>query len=298
MEGNVRGIVVGYDGSPGAEVALMWAAASAKRQGRPLTVLHSGEPAAFPVEPAYSAERLAEELADESQGILKAGVERATTVLDPSDVSAVSAQQSPAAALVEASEKADFVVTGCRGRGRLAAGLLGSVSYAVTAHARCPAVVVRGEKPAHPDAEHKVLVGVDDSLHSQRALEVAADIASRAGASLHVVRVGHLISPEGWAYAESEKGGTRHSRSVTDEAQQTLDNARARVAAAHPDLPVETEVLYGDPGEVMSGLGTTAGLIVMGSRGRGGFAGLLLGSVSHKVIHEAECPVMVVRAEQ
>jgi nucleotide-binding universal stress UspA family protein len=298
MEGNVRGIVVGYDGSPGADVALMWAAASAKRQRLPLTVLHSGEPAAFPVEPAYSAERLAEELADESQGILRAGIERATTVLDPSDVSGVSAQQSPAAALVEASEKADFIVTGSRGRGRFTGGLLGSVSYAVTAHARCPAVVVRGENPAHPDAEHKVLVGVDDSVPSQRALEAAANIASRAGARLHIVRVGHLRSPEGWAYAESVKGGTPHSRSVTDEVQQTLDHARAQVAAAHPDLPVETEVLYGDPGEVMSGLGAAAGLIVVGSRGRGGFAGLLLGSVSHKVIHEAECPVMVVRADE
>lgn len=295
MEGNVRGIVVGYDGSPGAETALMWAANAAKRQGLPLTVLHSGEPAAFPVEPAYSAERLAEELADESQGILQAGVEHASTVLERSEISAVSVDLTPSAGLVEASEKADFVVTGCRGRGRVAGGLLGSVSYAVTAHARCPAIVVRGEAPAHPDADHKVIIGVDDSLSSQRALEVAAGIAARSGASLHIVRVGHLLSPEGWAYAESEKGGTRHSRSVTDEAQRTLDTARELVSEAHPEVPFETEILYGDPGDVLTTLGAHAGLIIVGSRGRGGFAGLLLGSVSHKVIHNAECPVMVVR---
>ncbi len=296
MEGKARGVVVGYDGSPGAEVALEWAAAAAKRQGLPLTVLHSGEAAAFPVEPAYSAERLAEELAEESQGILEAGIQRATKMLDRSDVNAVSAEKSPAAALVEASETADLVVTGCRGRGRFTGGLLGSVSYAVTAHAHCPAVVVRGETPPHPDADHKVVVGIDDSEPSQRALDLAADMAARAGARLHVVRVGHLISPEGWAYAESVKGGTRHSRSVTEEAQETLDRARERVSRAQPDLTVETEVLYGNPGEVLSDLGARAGLIVVGSRGRGGFAGLLLGSVSHKVIHEAECPVMVVRA--
>ena len=295
MEGNVRGIVVGYDGSPGAETALLWAANAAKRQGLLLTVLHSGEPAAFPVEPAYSAERLAEEMADESQGILVAGIERASAVLDRSEISSVSSELSPSAALVEASEKADFVVTGSRGRGRVAGGLLGSVSYAVTAHARCPAIVVRGETPIHPGPDHKVVVGVDDSLPSQRALELAADIAARAGARLHVVSVGRLISPEGWAYAETQKGGTPHSRSVTEESQQMLDNARERVERAHPDLPLETEVLYGDPGDVLTDLGATAGLIAVGSRGRGGFSGLLLGSVSHKVISRAECPVMVVR---
>ncbi|SES45864.1 Nucleotide-binding universal stress protein, UspA family [Pedococcus cremeus] len=295
MEGNVRGIVVGYDASPGSETALMWAADAAKRQGRPLTVLHSGEPAAFPVEPAYSAERLAEDLAEVSHGILQDGVDKAATVLDRSEISAVSVDLTPAAALVEASEKADFVVTGSRGRGRVAGGLLGSVSYAVTAHARCPAIVVRGETPVHPDADHKVVIGVDDSLPSQRALEVAADVAARSGAGLHVVRVGHLVSAPGWAYAESEKGGTRHSRSVTDEAQRTLDAAKEQVSRSHPDLPLETEILYGDPGDVLTTLGAKAGLIVVGSRGRGGFAGLLLGSVSHKVIHRAECPVMVVR---
>ena len=58
---------------------------------------------------------------------------------------------------------------------------------------------------------------------------------------------------------------------------------------------MSTEVLYGDPGQSLAGLGATAGLVVVGSRGHGGFAGMLLGSVSHRIIHDATCPVMVVR---
>jgi nucleotide-binding universal stress UspA family protein len=82
---------------------------------------------------------------------------------------------------------------------------------------------------------------------------------------------------------------------VRQAAEETLQRAEAHVRAAHPELALETEVLYGEPGHVLGELAQRAGLVVVGSRGRGGFAGLLLGSVSHTVIHEAPCPVMVVR---
>jgi nucleotide-binding universal stress UspA family protein len=103
-----------------------------------------------------------------------------------------------------------------------------------------------------------------------------------------------MHSPESWAFFETSSAGSDHTHAVRAGAEATVLRAKERVEQSHPELEVETDVLFGHPGHVMAQLGTTAGLIVLGSRGRGGFAGLLLGSVSHAVIHEADCPVMVV----
>lgn len=290
-----RAVVVGFDGSSGSEAALDWAAQTARRQGRPLTVLHVSDLAAIPVGTGYVPDIQSDTLAEAATATLDQGVDRAAAVLDRSRITGTSVIGSPAAELVAASEGAALVVTGSRGRGRLASGLLGSVSYAVTAHAKCPAVVVRGRDAAYPDGTHEVVVGVDDSEHSERALDVAADIAQATGASLHIVRVEPLHAPDSWASVETRHAGSDHTHAQRAEAEATLERAEKQARAAYPELPIETEVLYGDAGHALAPLGDRAGLLVVGSRGRGGFSGLLLGSVSHTAIHEALCPVMVVR---
>ncbi len=295
MDTAARGIVVGYNGSPGSEVALDWAAAAAQRQDKPLTIVCCVDVAAVPIEPVYTIEHLPEVDRQAVQAIVDTGVERAGALVDPARISSIITVGSPAAALVLASDTADLVVTGSRGRGRLAAGLLGSVSYAVTAHATCPVVVVRGDSAIHPDAEHAVIVGVDGSDASRRAVDLAAEIAATSGASLVIAGIGHLRSPEGWAYVEDQAAGTEHSHAVRQAMDEAVAAAEQRVRDDHGDLKVETDVLFGDPGHVLGELGLNAGVVVVGSRGRGGFAGLLLGSVSHTVIHEAPCPVVVVR---
>lgn len=293
-----KGIVVGYDDSPSSVAALEWAAAMAGRWGTTLTVLHSADLAAAPIEPAYDIARLPEAVGETGREMLDEGVARARTLMaDAGQVVGLLAVGSPAAELVHASKDADLVVTGSRGRGVLAAGLLGSVAFAVTAHAECPAVVVRAERSAHPDRHHPVVVGIDASHPSERALDHAAEIAAISGATLHIVHVAHgSVSPEAQAYVESANAGTAHSNAVRTHAEDIVRDAAERALAAYAHLTVETEVLYGSAGHVLSPLGAHAALIVVGSRGRGGFAGLLLGSVSHAVIHEAPCPVMVVRA--
>ncbi|KQZ91162.1 hypothetical protein ASD62_14165 [Phycicoccus sp. Root563] len=288
-------ILVGYDGTPGSEVALDWAAATSRRQGSQLTVLHCVEMGAVPIVPIMSVAALPSEVRDDAQATLDRGVQRAQAVTTPSLVTGVLVLGTAAAELVSASKDADVVVVGSRGRGRIASGLLGSASYAVAAHALCPVVVVRGETTVQPDPDHPVVVGVDDSEASHRAVNAAALLAATADATLRLVTVGRLRSPEGWAYVEDSKAGTEHSHAVREHAIPILEGARERALERHPGLEIETEVLFGESGHVLADLGAHAGLIVVGSRGRGGFAGLLLGSVSHTVIHEASCPVMVVR---
>lgn len=290
-----RGIVVAFDGSPAAELALDWASAASRRQGRPLTVVYCVEMATLPIDPILAPDALPREVREDAEAILDRGVQRAVEVAKPSQVGSAVVVGSPAAELVLASKDAELVVMGSRGRGRVASGLLGSASYAVAAHALCPVVVVRGDAGVHPDPGHPVVVGVDGSDGSRRAVARAADVAHASRASLHVVAVGRLRSPEGWAYVEESRAGTQHSHAVREHAQPILDSARELALSAHPGLEVESEVLFGEAGHVLAEDGVHAGLLVVGSRGRGGFAGLLLGSVSHTVIHEASCPVMVVR---
>lgn len=306
---DVRGIVVGWDASDGAKVALDWAAGVALRQGLHLTVLHCLDvywsPGLSAVDPAgsYAAGAAVVEpmpasaMLQPPQEILELGVAQAAALLGPDRVSGIDVHGTPAGQLVEASKVADFVVTGSRGRGRLLAGLLGSTSYAVTAHSRCPAIVVRtddeGGAPRHPGPDARIVVGIDGSPESERALEHAADIAARADAPLHVVAVSDANSVGPQTYSDPPEKG-RHDREAMGHAQDWLREAKAILGVTRPSLSVEYEVLSGPPGHALADLGVGAGLIVVGSRGRGGFAGLVLGSVSHTVIHEARCPVMVV----
>ncbi|HRW02209.1 MAG: universal stress protein [Austwickia sp.] len=293
-----RGVVVGYDGSPSSEVALTWAIEEARRSGLPLTLVHTAE-----VDLAvYGTGVGGGDWAYARSDVVgdSDSVTRAKEALGEDLVTVHRTLGNAARHLVEASHDADLVVTGTRGHGHLTSVLLGSTAYAVAAHAHCPVVVVRvpprgPTQPVRPDADHPVVVGVDDLAPSGAALEAAAEVAERSGAPLRVVRAVEYhafiptIASDGATVAEYDEA-LRH------EAHRMVADAAAKVREKHPDLVIEEAALDGAPAFVLGRESHKAGLVVVGSRGRGGFAGLLLGSTSHALLHEAACPVMVVRS--
>ena len=268
------GVVVGYDGSPESLVALSWAAATAHRHGSLLTLLHSVNLSFIPGFPAYDTSEVEPELQDAAKRLVDDGAMRAGDALDASKIQTQYWLGSPAAQIVDASNDADLVVVGSRGRGRVTGGLLGSTSYAVAAHAHCPVVVVR---PSHvaaegadadetetprlsgglpevvrPDATHPVVVGFDDSEPAKRAVQAAADVAVEEGAELRIAHVVHVPSIDSWAYNETAHAGTVHAHSLREHAEDALSEATRLAKAKHPDLHVSTEVLYGNAGRAIA----------------------------------------------
>lgn len=296
-------IVVGYDGSASSKLALDWAVETAQEMNARLAIVHGVSMAATATYPAMDYAAAQPYIESAAQQLVAEGAARAGTTLETERIATQYWMGSPAGQIIEESKNADLVVVGSRGRGRVLGGLLGSTSYSVAAHAQCPVVIVRGPAgsddgdlpaPSHPGPGHPVVAASDGSEPSQRAVDAAAEVAVRTGAPLHIIRVIQPIGPNAWVFAE---GGNDlvDERAVLAEAEKSLDEVAEQVRTTHSDLEVTTQALLGDPGSVIAEQAAEAGLIAVGSRGRGGFAGMLLGSVSHRVIHEALCPVMVIR---
>lgn len=295
------GIVVGCDGSPAADLALGWAVAEAERTGERLTILHC-------VEVAASSHLTAANVlgwAPEGPEHVEPGERRALdAALDTLGARATyrTVVGSAAAQLVVASRAASLVVVGSRGRGALSTALLGSTSYAVAAHAHCPVAVIRSRagatEAARPGPHRPVVVGVETAGTSGAALTLAARTAADTGAALRIIRAFELpVVPGALEMSGTGDADAAPEQAAADAGEAAADAGEAaqHVRLLHPRLDVGVEVVEGRPGHVLSRSSESAGLLVVGSRGRGGFTGLLLGSVCHTVIHEARCPVLVVR---
>lgn len=291
-------IVVGYDGSESGGAAVDWAAERAQRRNLPLTVVsvvdHVGILPA--IEGHSSWLRIFQEQAD---GLAAQGVQRARKIADTVDIASEARVGQVADILINTSREADRLVVGTRGHGELTGMLLGSVSFAVSAHANCPVVVVRGDHTA-PGPDRPVLVGVDDSAGARSALRHAADLAAEAYAPLIIITTIRPVASHVWAefgYYSVETAGGPNFEALAQEAASNLTAAAAHTAKErHPTLNVQEQVITGSATQELVRAADGCGLLVVGTRGHGGFAGLLLGSVSHGVIHWAPCPVVVVHA--
>ncbi len=196
----------------------------------------------------------------------------------------------PTTVLVAESATAPLVVVGDRGLGGFEGLLVGSVAPALAAHAHCPVVVVRGLGAGTPAPEGgPVVVGVDGSPTSESALGFAVEEALALGASLVAVHAWQDVA------VGDARGRLLHTDSVADEARAGLDEGLAPWRAKHPELVIEPVVVRDRPARALVRHSAGAQLVVVGSRGRGPLAGLLLGSVSQAVLHHAAGPVAVVR---
>lgn len=276
MAGTVNGIVAGYDGSPGSQQALDWAAWESKARGLVLTVCHVQ--AAGSAEPGDAAAGLAWRYAER---VVDGGVRHARGSVGAGDVRPLLLTGRPASALCEVSGSADMVVLGSRGRGGLAGLLLGSVSSQVAAHGHGVVVVVRGRwRPVPGYAPRPVVVGTDGSGASQRA--VAFAFAEAALRDVPLLAVCALADSPGIL------GGARLL-------EADFEEMLVKCEGEHPEVVVRRQVAQGAPRSALLDAASEAQLLVVGARGRGGLRGMMLGSVSLALLHHAPCPVAVVR---
>lgn len=281
-------IVVGFDGSASAVAAAEWAAEQARLRECGLVLVHAivppvttgglgvGLPPSLDVIEAL--ERQAQDELDRTAAGLAVAPATAHVVIG-----------SPSSVLLEASEAAEMVVLGSRGRGGFAGLLLGSVGAQVAAHAVCPTVVVRGLPAA--TAQH-VVVGIDGSPAAAAALDFAFETASRSGATLVAVHAWDvpsydlIIVPNGPVPLPLAD--------VADSEVRLAAEALAGFREEYPDVAVEERLVRAPAVSALLEAATDAALIVVGTHGRSPALGMLLGSVSNGVLHKATVPVAVV----
>jgi nucleotide-binding universal stress UspA family protein len=263
-------VVAGIDGSEASDAALGWAAAEAASRDVPLHLVHAFVWPLFrvPLGPSPFTPGLragAQQIADTATELahkLEPDVTVETTVVDGFAFPVLGEQ----------SREAGLVVVGSRGIGPALSILAGSTGVDLAAYAHCPIVIVRPERDT--PAGSTVVIGYDGSPASVAAFHFGRDYARRHGLSIRLVTV---RSP----------GPSHHVE---------LSSELVSPATSAPDEPpIEVVRVVGHPAEQLLRLSADAQLVVVGSRGRGGFTGLLLGSVSQAALHHSDCPVAIVR---
>ncbi|MFJ1566541.1 universal stress protein [Streptomyces erythrochromogenes] len=289
-------VVVGVDSSPYAMGAVDAAAREALLRGAELHVVHAFvwpamhvPPGASPLGPPGGGVR------DLVEHLLHEAVDRAQAAAPGVRTTSAVMPGEPVAALEAESRTARLVVVGHRGTGGIRGLLLGSTAVHLAAHGHCPVMVVRGRT----GPEGPVLVAVDGSPQGLGAIRFAFAEAQLRGSE--------LVALHAWStWSDHGESGPGHPVELVDligdmDRQRTVEERLLAEALSghreqYPEVTVRQRIVRGRTRPTLIEASESAQLIVVGARGRGGFAGLLLGSVSQAVLHHAHCPVTVVRS--
>jgi nucleotide-binding universal stress UspA family protein len=291
-------VVVGMDGSAEALRAAAYGAWEAKRRNVHLRLVFAHAPA-----PMWGPSIL---LADDhrwerqwAHGMLVEAEQRVSAVHPDVTIQTAVVSGSAAGALVDESRSASLVIIGTRAASGVIGHLSGSVAAQVAAHAHTPVVVVRPTDDLDVDptviTDRPVIVGLDGSVESERAMAFAVEQAVARGTHLYALYVWNVLEvhdigpiiPDDFDADVAEK-----------KAMRLLTEATEGWADSCPDLTITRRVIHGlDAVDALSRAGHDAGMIVVGSRGHGGFLGLRLGSTVDGLIRHAGPPMAVVRGE-
>jgi nucleotide-binding universal stress UspA family protein len=286
------GILVGVDGSAESDAAVRWAAREAVMRHASITLMHGIAPVvvSWPVASLQGSfnewqEENATQVIEQAQKTLHASLGDA----EPPAVRTEVQHGLVAGSLITASRQAQMVVVGSRGMGAVGRVLLGSVSSGLVHYAHCPVAVVHADEAQTPNRTAPVLLGIDGSPASEAATALAFDEASRRGVE--------LVALHAWSDVGVFPILGMDWHQYEDEGHEVLAERLAGWQEQYPDLHVRRRVVCDQPARWLLEESEQAQLVVVGSHGRGGFKGMLLGSISSAIAQGAKAPVLVVRTQ-
>lgn len=284
------GILVAVDGSAESDAAVRWAADAAVMHDSLLTLVHVVVPVvtSWPVrslQAEFNAwqEDNARQVLDQAEKIVRASRSEA----ELPDIRTETMHDYVVPALVDASKHTQMVVVGSRGMGAVGRAVLGSSSSGLVHHVHCPVAIVHADEAQAPDRTSPVLLGIDGSPASEAATALAFDEASR--------REVDLVALHAWSDVGVYPVLGMYWQQYEDEGHEVLAERLAGWQERYPDVHVQRRIVCDRPAHWLIDESQRAQLVVVGSHGRGGFSGMLLGSVSTKVAQASKAPVIVVR---
>lgn len=298
----MSGVVAGVDGSPAADTALRWALRHAAVRQVRLTVVNAFRVRALrgPLDRDVDLDDERQVARSRAEAALGRVADAAGSVPVTVDTAAITDHRSVASALLRRAGRCDLLVVGARGLGGFAGLVLGSVSQQVAAHARVPVAVIPDSRTSAtgPRGTGSIVVGVDGSEHATTALHWAIRAAELHGCPLTAV---YVYQPPAVTLTSDVLRGIDQAMLKAfwahgqAEARRALDELVDK-ATLDADVTVTRVVVAGDAGHQLLREAAGHDLLVVGSRGRGGFPGLLLGSVSQRCLQRAHGPVVVVHS--